>query len=171
MAFVAGPRAVWQISRDKEDPAKRLFLCVKNNLGDDSAKTGLSFGIEPLRLEGTDPPIETSRILWNSEVVTMSADEASADDTTEEESGVLAEAKDFLRELLSLGRVKAQDIHKAAERERHAARTIARAKKSLGIISEREGFGEGSVSYWRLKEDRRDENPSPDPGAWLPQDR
>lgn len=155
MAFVAGPRAVWQVSKDKDDPRKRLFLPVKNNLADDSEGTGLSFGVEPIELghDAQGKPISTSRILWNDERVTITADEAAGyDSLSQDERGSVNEAQDFLRETLADGRVKVKDIESQAKSSGHSHATLGRAKRALGIISEREGFGREAVYYWKLKE-------------------
>ena len=43
IAFVAASRAAWLVAKDKQSPARRLFLPMKNNLAADTA--GLAFGI------------------------------------------------------------------------------------------------------------------------------
>ena len=48
VAFAAAARAAWGVARDKEDPARRLFLPLKNNIGTDEA--GLAFRIESYQL-------------------------------------------------------------------------------------------------------------------------
>lgn len=154
MAFVAGPRAVWQVSKDKDDPRKRLFLPVKNNLADDSEETGLSFSVESMDLGEDDQgkAIKTSRILWNDERVTISADEASGyDSMSQDERGSVADAQEFLREALSEGRLKAKDVERLAKTAGHNASTLGRAKRALGVLSEKEGFAADTVWYWRLK--------------------
>jgi hypothetical protein len=158
MAFVAGPRAVWQVSKDKEDKRKRLFLPVKNNLADDSEETGLSFGVESVDLGNDDEgkPIKTSRILWNDERVTISADEASGYDAlSHEERGGITDAREFLTEALSEGRLKVKDVERMAKMAGHSLTTIGRAKRAMGILSEKEGFAADTIWYWRLKESPR----------------
>jgi putative DNA primase/helicase len=163
IAFVAAPRAAWQVSRDKDDPSKRLFLCLKNNLGADDAQTGLSFGIEPVDL-GNDPAgraIRTSRILWNDETVAMSADEAASNDSLSyEEHSTLNDAKEFLESILRHGRIKAKEVLEAGRLAGHSSTTLGRAKRALRIKSTREEFG--GTSYWELNE-RNDSQSSATP--------
>ncbi|MBI3068655.1 MAG: AAA family ATPase, partial [Betaproteobacteria bacterium] len=71
IAFSAAARAVWGVARDKENPARRLFLPLKNNLGHD--QTGLAFTVEEFRLLCG---IETSRVGWEGHPVTITAEEA-----------------------------------------------------------------------------------------------
>src|SRR5262249_55729505 len=44
LAFVAASRAAYLVAQDPENPARRFFLPIKNNIGPDS--TGLAFRIE-----------------------------------------------------------------------------------------------------------------------------
>ena len=153
MAFVAGPRAVWQVSKDKDDPRKRLFLPVKNNLADDSEETGLSFGVEAIDL-GTDAqgkPIRTSRIMWNDERVTITADEAAGyDSLTQDERGSVADAEEFLRDALGHGPAKVKDVERLAKLSGHSSATLGRAKRAMQVKSVREGFGPSAIWYWKL---------------------
>jgi RecA-family ATPase len=71
LAFVAAARAAFLVVKDPEDPKRRLFLPVKNNIGNDS--TGLAFRIESAELPGG---ISTSCVSWEADPVTISADEA-----------------------------------------------------------------------------------------------
>ena len=82
LAFVAAARAAYIIAKDQDDPSRRLMLPVKNNLGDD--QTGYAFRIEATRLPSH---IDTSRIAWEVERVTVTADEALAPPQAAEERG------------------------------------------------------------------------------------
>jgi len=143
LAFVAAARAAYVVTRDKEDPSRRLFLPLKNNLGNDQA--GLSFSVEGLTIEGD---IETSRILWDREAVTVTADEAmqavEADDGQTSREDITA----WLRDLLAPGRMKSSDVQAKAKQAGYAWRSVQRALKEGGFVSKREGFGQDIVSYW-----------------------
>jgi hypothetical protein len=82
LAFVAAARAAYLVTKDPQDKNRRLFLPMKNNLGPDG--TGLAFQIEGATVASTAGPLETSRVVWASDPVTVTADEAMEAETTTE---------------------------------------------------------------------------------------
>lgn len=169
LAFVAAARAAFVVARDPENETRRLFLPLKNNIGND--QTGLAFSVEPVQVESLQGPIETSRVKWETTVVTTTAQEAMQPLGTDEERSDLDDAKDFLRELLANGAVPSKQIKSDAEGAGHAWRTIQRAQKALGIVPVKEGMREGWI--WRLDkpshpEERQDTPKSANPGEWQP---
>ncbi len=166
IAFGAAARAVWGVARDKDNAARRLFLPLKNNLGND--QTGLAFAVEGYRLPGG---IETSRVVWEGEPVTVTAEEAFAPAQQSEERGEMDDAKDFLRGLLAGGEVPSKQIRADAEGAGHAWRTIQRAQKSLGIEAVKSSMAGGWV--WRLAgyshhEDRQETPKNATQNVWQP---
>lgn len=143
LAFVAAARAAFLIARDKEDKHRRLFLPIKNNIGND--ESGLAFCVESHTLEGG---IETSRISWEAEAVSISADEAMAPQGDPEERSALDDAKEFLSNLLADGPVSNKQIRGDAEGAGIAWRTIQRAQKALGIEAYKGGMKGGWL--WKL---------------------
>jgi len=143
VGFAAAARAVWGVARDKDNPARRLFLPLKNNLGTDQA--GFAFVVEPVCLPNG---IETSRIVWEGAPVTVSAEEAFAPDLDHEERSAVEEAKAFLMGLLADGPVSAKQVRSDAEGAGHAWPTIRRAQKALGIEATKDGMRGGWI--WRL---------------------
>lgn len=142
LAFVAAARAAFLVAKDAQEPARRLFLNAKNNLGPDQGN-GLAFRVVPVTLENG---IATSRLEWEAETVTITANEALAalsGDT--EERSALEDAKRCLCDLLAAGPMPAKDVMKLAKAEGHASATIRRAGKALGLVVDKEGFHEG----WR----------------------
>jgi len=61
---------------DKETDKRRLFLPMKNNIGND--QTGLVFTVQSAQVENPAGLIETSRVMWGAEAVTVTADEATS---------------------------------------------------------------------------------------------
>ncbi|MCH8164052.1 MAG: AAA family ATPase [Planctomycetes bacterium] len=144
LAFVAAARAVWAVTKDKEDPTRRLVLPVKNNLAPD--KGGLAYS-----LLNDDDGIP--RVFWDAEPVSMTADEALNDDGEDERSEREA-AAEWLRDALAAGPMPAKDVKGEAKENSIAERTLKRAKKDIGAEARRLGFGQGATWYWAL------------PGTW-----
>jgi hypothetical protein len=67
-----------------------------------------------------------------------------------ERVNALGDAKEFLLETLADGAVPASEVQEKAKLEEIKPMTLRRAKTALGVVSERSGFGPGSVVYWRL---------------------
>jgi hypothetical protein len=157
IAFVAAARAAHLVISDPDDENRRLFLPVKNNnapLG-----KGLAFRLEQ-RLVG-DPglAIVASSVVWESEPVTISADQAlRAADDQGTGGGAGTDAEEFLREVLAAGPVAVKDIQAEAKAAGHSWATIRRAKDRLKVVSEyvSQGrddggrFGERGYWLWRL---------------------
>ena len=138
LAFVAAARAAFLIARDKGDKHRRLFLPIKNNIGND--ESGLAFTVESATLPNG---IETSRVRWEAEAVAITADEAMAPQGDLDERSALDDAKVFLTNLLTDGPVSSRQIRADAEGAGFAWRTIQRAQKALDIDAYKGGMKEG----------------------------
>lgn len=145
LAFVAAARAAYVVTRDKDDSQLRLFLPLKNNIGNDQA--GLAFKVESHDIEGG---IQTSRVIWESEPVMVTADEAMRPADSDEEHGLRDEIADWLQDLLYPGRMKSQEVQSKAKQSGFAWRTVQRTAKETGVVIKREGFGPDTVTYWSL---------------------
>lgn len=145
LAFVAAARSAWLVHRDAENPGRRLFLPLKNNLGKDDS--GLAYRIETATvLRG----IEVSRVSWESERVTVSADEALSAPPLSTKP--VCDAELFLASLLEKAGpagAPARKIQTEARDAGHAWRTVERAKAALGLVAVRTGFGKGGGWVWR----------------------
>jgi putative DNA primase/helicase len=146
IGFVAAARAGYLVAKDPERPERRLFLPMKNNIAAD--QTGLAFTIEGRTLPGG---IEPSCVMWEAQPVTMTADEAlAATAEVGEERSAVAEAKDFLGEILADGPVPSKQVKAEADSAGLMWPTVRRAQRVLGVVIAREGFGPGGVWTWRL---------------------
>jgi hypothetical protein len=125
IAFVAAARSCWLVAADSEDEDKRLFLPVKNNL---ARCSGLSYSV----VDG--------RCQWDSEEVLISADDIGSEDDTPRD-----EAKQWLLAKLSTA-MPAKWVWAQAKGDGIAERTLKRAKKELGVISDKLG----DAWVWRL---------------------
>lgn len=148
LAFVAAARAAFVIVKDPEDEHRRLFLPMKNNLGNDHS--GLAFTVQSAQVESPTGIIETSRVVWEAGVVAVTADQAIASQGIQEDRGELTGAIEFLREELTDGGVLVKQLRKAADNAGQAWRTVQRAKTVLGVVSSKQGMLGGWI--WRLPE-------------------
>jgi hypothetical protein len=130
-AFTGLARSVWHLSKDGDDPKRRLLLPGKCNLS--AEPDGLAFAIvgDPASIE------------WEPNPVAMSADDALSKERSAAESGQRSahdEAVDWLAEKLSEGTQHAKELKRLAKEDGIAVRTLERAKSTLGIVHSREGF-------------------------------
>jgi putative DNA primase/helicase len=146
LAFVAAARAAFVITSDKEDPRRRLFLPLKNNIGSDTS--GLAFAIEPVTVPSSAGPIDVSRVSWESEGVAITADEAMAPAMDSEERTDLDDARSFLLALLQDGPVPSTQVRRDSDGAGHSWATIRRAQRALGIEATKEGMK--GPWQWRL---------------------
>lgn len=147
LAFAAAARAVYLVVRDPDHPPRRLFLPAKNNLGDD--QTGYAYRIERVSLPNS---IDTSRSVWEPELVTITADDALAarDYKRSIEPPKLDTAAQWLAGMLSEGSVIVATLKSQAEAAGFSWATIRRAGASLGVISEKTAYDGGWA--WRRPE-------------------
>ena len=141
IAFVATARTVWLVSKDPDNPdtKRRLLTPVKYNVLVDP--TGLAF------------EIVNGRIEFESESITMSADEA-----LNPSGGIAAPAKDkavaWLREQLTPGKsVARNELHEQAHKEGITDSTLRRAYEELGVASFPLAGPDGKKSwFWTIEE-------------------
>lgn len=135
LAFTAAARSVYCVTKDTNDPARRLVVPIKANLAPDA--TAVAYRI------GTDET-GTPRLEWEPDPFEIDANEALAsvsgdpDERTERQ-----EAAEWLRDVLADGPKQASEIFKEA-RGSFSERTLRRARAEIGARIRREGFGGGS---------------------------
>jgi len=140
LAFVAAARAVWGVSRDPENPARRWLLPIKNNLGNDT--TGLAYSI-------TD-----GRITWEPAPVTTTADVALSPKAKRSPDKESAEAEAWLKATLVPGTPTPSKSILADARECGInERRLREAARSLGVAIKKTGMNDGWT--WSLPEDLR----------------
>jgi hypothetical protein len=131
------------VAKDPKDEERRVLAPIKNNL----AKAPKSLMFE---LEGTESG--AVRVEWLGETE-VSAKELLATSQPEENAGALSEAIEFLNDVLCDGPVATGRVKKVAKDAGISERTLARAKKKLGVKSYREGErgGRGKGQWlWKL---------------------
>jgi len=146
VAFVNQARSVFIVTTDESDGTRRLLLPSKTNIGPD--QYGLAYRIEGC-LVGE---IATSRIMYESDPITIPADQALAasDENDTESRSRKEEAEDFLTNFLGNGAVAVKDVKRKAANEGISWASIRRAQKTLGIKPTRDGFGADGKSIWSL---------------------
>lgn len=150
IGFTGVARSAFMVEKDPDDPDRRLFLQIKNNIAKDPG--GLAFRIGQNLLPGG---IVGSAIFWDREYVSCTADEILAANENASERPARAEAEDFLRDILSDGPRPAKEVESEAKEAGIAWRTVNRAKKTLGVVAERraesgDGLGRSGRWYWCL---------------------
>ena len=142
VAFVNQARATFIVTPDAEDDSRLLLVPSKMNIA--PMKHGLAYRLEGTLIETDGQTILTSRVAWELQPVTITADQAlAALAGGAEERSAVAEAQDFLTNLLTGGPMPQKHIKEAAEGSGIAWRTIQRAKKRLCIEGAKDGMGGG----------------------------
>ena len=157
IAFTGAPRAAFALIEDPDDRNRRLFLFAKGNVAPPSQ--GLAFRLEQTIVADG---IVGSRVAWEGEPVSITANQAlAAEAAGTDKRSALAEAEDFLRDILASGPVPATDVQEAARASLITNATLRRAKDKLKIEIMREGFGPGSKVLWshRCSSDPIDAHP------------
>ncbi len=127
VAHTAGPRVVWQLRMDAEEPGRRLLLRNKINIATDPPD-GLAFRLA----KDQTPPM-----IWEKGPVKLTIDEVATSDGDTPRS----EAKEWLLEQLAKGPVPSSQLQKQAKGDGLCWRTVKTAKSELGIESKKVGAG------------------------------
>lgn len=139
VAFVAASRAAYIVTKDQNDPERRLVMPIKNNLAKDS--TGLAYSV---RTADNEAPV----IAWETEPVTMTADEALTPSDTDEDKSETDWAVGFLENELAGGSKTAKEINTEAKAAGIKEKALRRARTRLGVIPKKSGFNTGWI--WTL---------------------
>ena len=143
IGFAAAARIVYGIMKDPDDAKRRLFVPIKNNIGQD--ETGLVYQIKGLMLEGQ---IETSRVDWLNEKIDKTANEI-LNAGLSLDSPKLDEVKQFLTEMLKNGSVSLSEIRKEATERGFSANRLYKAKDELKI-NESDSISRKRGKIWAL---------------------
>ncbi len=139
-AFTAAARTAWLVARDPNNEERRLFLCVKGNYIKQA--TNLAFSIE------SEPHEDHGQVCWEKDAVTLGASDLF--DTDDEPRAIVA-AVEFIQEVLSQGSLSSVEFQEQAEKRGIKQRTLARARRQLGVKSKR------SKGKWEVRLPREEE--------------
>lgn len=136
LAFAAAARSVWVVTKDLDDPQRRLMLPVKCNLTKEP--TGLAYSL----VDG--------KVAWEADPVLITADEHLAregDRRDPDESSELRRAVDWLREQLSSGKKPSKMVESDAKENDISIATLRRAKNQLECVVRKDS---DLKWYWSL---------------------
>jgi hypothetical protein len=142
IGIIGAARMAFVVGKDPQDEDRRVVAPTKNNLA--MPPKSLMFGLEEVQSGSV-------RVNWlgHSEV---SAKDVLATPQDQEHADARSEAVEFLNDILADGPVEASQIKEEAEDAGISERTLARAKKALGVVSYREGeTGERGKGRWLWK--------------------
>lgn len=128
IGFAAAARIVYGIMKDPEDPDRRLFLPIKNNIGND--KDGFVYSIKPCLVGAS---IETSRVEWLNEKIETTANEV-LNNSESRPTPKLEEAKNLILELLKYGSRSLSEIRSECVQSGISNDRMYKAKNELKII-------------------------------------
>jgi hypothetical protein len=142
VAFTAQARAVFIVTPDEADESRLLLIPSKMNIA--PIKYGLAYRIEGCLIQHDGADIATSRIMYESAPITISADEAlAALDGNSENRSEKSQAIEFLTGALRSGPVSAKDMKREAAEACISAKSLRSAREALGIKPEKTGFESG----------------------------
>lgn len=145
IGFAAAARIVFGVMKDPEDAERRLFLPIKNNIGQD--KEGFVYKIKPSLVDGS---IETSKVEWLNETISITANEVlNNSNYSEREAPRLEEVKDFILDILKFGSVPLTEIVKKAKKLGFGKNVLYQGKDELKIVVEK-SIDKGRGIIWML---------------------
>lgn len=137
-SVTAAVRSELIIGEDPHDRGRRVVAQLKNNLA-------------PLAPSVSFRPISQSdgvTIEWSGPCALSARD--LMDVALPRDRPQLEEAKDVLFSILGEGPVTARAVESRAREAGVSSSKLRRAKKELGVLSKRQGFGPDSMFYWEL---------------------
>jgi putative DNA primase/helicase len=158
IAFIAAPRIGFIVIADPDDPDRRLFLHIKNNIS--RPPQGLAFRVEQAVVASDEKgDFVGSYIAWESEPVEKTADEALRPNVNSEQTAK-ADAVEFLSEVIAAGPVKVMHIEKqaraacllGADQSIGQSKPFRSARKELGIVSYQPKGRKAGGWFWALPE-------------------
>jgi hypothetical protein len=171
LAFTATARHVYCVVADKEKNRK-LMVRGRNAITALTKDQSLAFSFTSKEVgkdSRTNETIWGSYVVWEESYVDVTATEAMAAAKESGSATARSEAKKFLQRMLANGPVPEKEIMEAAKTEDVSEKTLRRAKKDLGVISQKrtkkdhEGSEKGAAEWiWRLPE-QEPELGGPDP--------
>ncbi|MCL5734820.1 MAG: AAA family ATPase [Actinobacteria bacterium] len=139
IGIIGAARVAHLLGLHPEDPNRRVLAPIKSNVG--PLSRSLTF-----RIEGSG---ETACVAWEGPSE-LDAQALLAGHEAHRDACQLYRAEGLLLGLLADGPIAATEVYAKAERVGIHQRTLQEAKRNVGAVSRRVGFGKGSASSWLL---------------------
>lgn len=150
IAFSAGARSILLAGRNPNDPARRSFGLTHIKSNYDAHGPALGYELESVEVPQLGPDQHRARIRWTGVDENLTANQLLA---PESDAKPRDKAKDFLKAFLANGPQDQKEIIAAAAERDISEATLKRAKKTLGVESQRAGV-RGKDGTWRKGESR-----------------
>jgi hypothetical protein len=155
IGIIGAARSGLVVAKDPEDPERRILAANKHNLS--KAAPSLVSSLETA-------PNGAARVVWGG-TSELSASDILKEPADSEQRSAMSEAKAFLLKELKDGPVAAERVKKDSRAAGVSERTLKRAKRALGVGSEKEGDGSWS---WVLPEGKAEGGQAPTAGTLGP---
>jgi putative DNA primase/helicase len=127
---------------------RRIFCRAKSNIGSD--KGGFTYELHQREVDGA-PGVFASSVRWLAPIEGTAREIlAEAEAVENDTSGRKSEAEKFLQSMLTDSAMTVRELKTAAQANGISWRTIERAKRELGIIAVRSGFGAQGAWEWQF---------------------
>lgn len=143
VALTSVARSVQMVGNLPGSDDKRARVLVSSKLNVGLAADALGFSIVPY-----EPEPKHGRLVWSPDPVDATADEvfaAGGGTYSDESAPQVAAAAEWLLDALADGSVDAKEIKRQAAANSIAARTLDRARRKAGAITQKDGF----AGKWR----------------------
>lgn len=150
VGFTTSVRSVLAVGEHPEDPADRVCALRKANMTDAAAVAAVRFRVVATEIAHPDGgTISTAAVEVIGEELGFDAN-AILSVTNAEERTAVADAVDWLRDLLSDGQMSSKEVKKYAKEADISERTLARARQDLEVVVARDDSTRGRPSMWSL---------------------
>jgi AAA domain len=140
IGIVGAARAGLLVAPDPQDEQRRVLAMTKSNLA--KMPDALAYRLV------NDDLYDCAKVLWDGATNHTAADLLRPPDP--DEAPQQAEAAQILREILGQYPLPARKVEQLAGQAGISKTTLHRARKSLGVITRREGYGPGSYYVWSM---------------------
>ena len=149
VGIFAMPRSVLLAAEHPENDGEYVLVHIKCNVGEKA--TTLRYTMERKLIEDDDgTSIETGGIVWRGEAEGVTAASALSRRKDADASSLRDEVRTWLEDYLGDGACSQKAVIAQAKLLGYSEATVRRARKALGIKSEKAGFGKDGGWSWKL---------------------